>query len=267
MNTPSPLQPLGRLPQPGSGKPGFNLAVITIVALHVVFFGGLLLQGCRPQARDDQPPLIAPATNVTNFPESLAGLGQPYPDATTNLAALAADTPGALSFTSAPPVAPSVPTNLWTPPPVEPSLPDRWAIPDQPVVTDPPPIAPRLTEYKVVRGDNPSRIAQKHGITLAQLREANPDMRDRDLQVNQTLLIPPPAPKPAPAPGEVADSTTAGKTYRVKPGDNLTKIAQAHGTTVKALRSFNQLKSDRIVVNQTLQIPTSPTNAAPAPPR
>lgn len=267
MNTPSPLQPLGRLPQPGSGKPGFNLAVITIVALHVVFFGGLLLQGCRPQARDDQPPLLAPATNVTNFPESRAGLGQPYPDATTNLAALAADTPGALSFTSTPPVAPSVPTNLWTPPPVEPSLPDRWAMPDQPVVTDPPPIAPRLTEYKVVRGDNPSRIAQKHGITLAQLREANPDMRDRDLQVNQTILIPPPAPKAATPPAAAGPGAPAGKTYRVKPGDNLTKIADAHGTTVKALRSLNQLKSDRIVVNQTLQIPTSPTNAAPTPPR
>jgi LysM repeat protein len=267
MNTPSPLQPLGRLSQPGSGKPGFNLAVITIVALHVVFFGGLLLQGCRPQARDDQPPLLAPATNVTNFPESLAGLGQPYPDATTNLAALAANTPDALSFTSSPPAAPSVPTNLWTAPPADTSQPDRWALPDQPAAVEPPPVAPRLTEYKVVKGDNPSRIAQKHGITLAQLREANPDMRDRDLQPNHTLLIPPAAPKATSPLADAGAAAPAGKTYRVKPGDNLTKIAQAHGTTVKALRSLNQLKSDRIVANQTLQIPASSPTAAPTPPR
>ena len=42
MNTPSPLQPMGRLPEAGSGKSGFNLAIISIVALHVVFFLSLI---------------------------------------------------------------------------------------------------------------------------------------------------------------------------------------------------------------------------------
>src|SRR5688572_10314513 len=46
MNTPSPLIPQGSLSQM-KGRSNVQLAVITIVAIHVVFFGGLLLQGCK----------------------------------------------------------------------------------------------------------------------------------------------------------------------------------------------------------------------------
>lgn len=45
-----------------------------------------------------------------------------------------------------------------------------------------------------------------------------------------------------------------GKTYRVKAGDSLEKIARLHRTTVQALRKLNQLSSDKIVVGQQLQV-------------
>jgi hypothetical protein len=43
--------------------------------------------------------------------------------------------------------------------------------------------------------------------------------------------------------------------YSVKAGDTLTRIAKAHGTTVRALRAANNLKTDRLLVGQKLKLP------------
>lgn len=260
---------MGRLPQPGSGKPGFNIAVITIVALHVVFFGGLLLQGCGRKVKDEEPPLQArvPATNPV--PDTLAGFGQPYPE-TTNLAGLAARSEP-LNFTSPPPAeairqpqpAPSpAPTNLFVPPPADRSFPG--GVTDRAIVGEPAPApAPRsMTEYKVAKGDSLWTIAQKHGITAEQLRDANPEVKPQALKIGTPLMIPPSTRKEGAAAeaGTPGKPATSGTVYRVKSGDTLTKIAKAHGTTPTALRNANKLKTDRIVVNQELRIPSGATN-------
>ena len=55
----------------------------------------------------------------------------------------------------------------------------------------------------------------------------------------------------------------------MKSGDNLTKIAAQHGTSVKALRAANGLKTDSIKVGQKLKIPAKAASApvtAPATP-
>jgi len=52
-----------------------------------------------------------------------------------------------------------------------------------------------------------------------------------------------------------ASADASGKTYQIKAGDSLDKIAKAHQTTVKALKELNALASDRIVVGKTLKIP------------
>ena len=44
--------------------------------------------------------------------------------------------------------------------------------------------------------------------------------------------------------------------YSVKSGDTLTKIAKTLGVTIKALKQRNRLKSDLIVVGQSLVVPT-----------
>jgi LysM repeat protein len=46
----------------------------------------------------------------------------------------------------------------------------------------------------------------------------------------------------------------AAVSYTVKGGDTLAKIAKKHGTTVKAIRSANNLSSDKINVGQKLKI-------------
>ncbi len=78
-------------------------------------------------------------------------------------------------------------------------------------------------------------------------------------------------PKPGPQPNLNATSRTTPpaskenavaasqpeKLYVVKSGDSLTRIAKAHGTTVKALKAANGLEKDRIVVGAKLKIPTA----------
>ncbi len=53
------------------------------------------------------------------------------------------------------------------------------------------------------------------------------------------------------------DDSYSGRTYKVKPGDTLDKIAKAHQTTIQAIRDANNLSKDKdkIVVGQTLKIP------------
>jgi peptidoglycan DL-endopeptidase LytE len=48
-------------------------------------------------------------------------------------------------------------------------------------------------------------------------------------------------------------------TYTVKSGDNLSKIAKTHSTTVSKLIEINKLKSEKIYLNQKLNIPASNT--------
>lgn len=50
-------------------------------------------------------------------------------------------------------------------------------------------------------------------------------------------------------------AASSEKTYKIKPGDSLEKIARANHTTIKAIKELNHLSNDRIVVGQTLQLP------------
>jgi nucleoid-associated protein YgaU len=82
----------------------------------------------------------------------------------------------------------------------------------------------------------------------------------------QTALVPMPGsnhgvmPQPVPTAQKASMTPALGQTptfYIVKSGDTLTKIAKAHGISVKALKSANDLSSDQIVVGAKLKIPTA----------
>ena len=138
------------------------------------------------------------------------------------------------------------------------------------MVTPAPPPTPETaaTEYVVVKGDTLSKIAKKFGVTLKAIEAANPGVEPTKLKVGQKLSIPAPAASPtAPAPtGMVPGSATGGEEiYTVKSGDTLSKIAKAHGTTVKAIESENNLSTTQIKVGQKLKIPAKAEAAAPAP--
>ena len=49
--------------------------------------------------------------------------------------------------------------------------------------------------------------------------------------------------------------TVETSSYKVKSGDTLAKIARNHGTTIKAIKAANGLKTDHLKVGQSLKIP------------
>jgi N-acetylmuramoyl-L-alanine amidase len=101
--------------------------------------------------------------------------------------------------------------------------------------------------YTVRPGDSLYIIAQRHGVSVAQLKSANGLTSDY-IYPGQKLSIPTSGTK-APQGGQ--------STYVVKNGDTLYKIAQAHGISVQSLKAANNLKSDTIYVGQALTIPNN----------
>jgi LysM repeat protein len=131
----------------------------------------------------------------------------------------------------------------------------------------PPPPPPIAAEYTIARGDSFSTIAKKFpGVTAKAIADANPGVDPLKLQIGQKITIPPPTADAGPA--AVPGLPESGEViYTVKSGDNLTKIATQFGTTVRALRSANNLPTDSIKVGQKLKIPgkTTPPEGVPAP--
>lgn len=95
--------------------------------------------------------------------------------------------------------------------------------------------------YNVRRGDNLSRIASRHGTTVAELQRLN-GLRGSRILVGQTLRVP----------------SAAGE-YQVRRGDNLSRIASSHGTTVQEIRRLNNLRGNTIHPGQRLRVPASTT--------
>ena len=227
MNTPNPLIPQGTLPD-SRGKSRFHLAVLTIIAAHVVMLGGLLIAGCK---KDEAPRTDAQLTNDLYVPPVL------------------------FAQTNAVPVA-VVATN---PPPVDLAPP----VPHDTVVAE------GAKEHTIIKGDSFFTLAKKYGVTIKAIGAANPGVDSSRLKIGQKIQIPgKPAGAAVAAPGNGAAAVVAGgdKTYTVKSGDTLARIAKNNGTTAKAIKALNALKTDQIKVGQKLKIPekTAPEPAVPS---
>ena len=124
-------------------------------------------------------------------------------------------------------------------------------------------------EYVIQRGDSFYSIGKKLNVPMKAIQEANPTVNPSKLQIGQKIVIPTVTASAVPggAPGVAVLPAVGGgeQTYTVKSGDTLTKIARDHGTTVKALRSANNLTTDKIKVGDKLIIPAKAAAPAPAP--
>ena len=132
--------------------------------------------------------------------------------------------------------------------------------------------------YTVKAGEWVNKIAQDHGITADQLRQWN-NLKSDLIHPGQVLIVSPGTnntpsqPKPAqPKPSQPGTSTQPSKTYTVKAGEWVNKIAQQHGITADQLRQWNNLKSDLIHPGQVLIVspgtsntPSQPKPAQPSP--
>jgi LysM repeat protein len=227
MNNPNPFVPQGSLlEQQNKRRSRIKVGVFCVLAVGIVGLTAMLIQGCkREQTETENPPSLE-----------------------TNETAMNTNLPPAVEASN-PPV--QLPPAM-TPPPVAPSVTEVAA-----------------TEYVVVKGDSFSKIAKKFGVSVKAIEAVNTGVEPTKLKVGQKLSIPASSGGAAASAAESiltpAGSSTGEETYTVKSGDTLTKIAKAHGTTVKAIESENNLSTTKIKVGQKLKIPAKAEVAAPAP--
>jgi len=101
-----------------------------------------------------------------------------------------------------------------------------------------------LTQYKQKLGEL-EKIIDQQSQNIDHLQAAMHSLMDA-LQVKSG------AEKSSP---DISVESSSGRSYRIKAGDSLEKIARIHETTVQALKEKNGLTSDRIVVGKLLLIP------------
>ncbi|MEM9407818.1 MAG: LysM peptidoglycan-binding domain-containing protein, partial [Acidobacteriota bacterium] len=124
-------------------------------------------------------------------------------------------------------------------------------------------------EYRVRSGDTLGKIAARHRTSVRALQSANNLPRADRIYIGQRLRIPSSsgfgkrmetltlADLEKAAAAESAPTLAEDKTYRVRSGDTLGRIAEREGTTVRALMAANRLGNTIIRVGQVLRIPSS----------
>ena len=123
--------------------------------------------------------------------------------------------------------------------------------------------------HTVKKGETLAAIARRYKTTASKLAAAN-DLRATSRVRGGTSLMVPASPAPAlvSAPRPAAPKATAAKptalasgsaagattTYRVRSGDNLSRIARQFGMSVESLKTMNRLSSDALSVGDRLTV-------------
>jgi LysM repeat protein len=235
MNNQSPLLPQGSLLEQktkNKGRARVKIAVFFVLAIHGVGLLALLMQGCNKEK--------ATASNQTDQQTNNTSIAeQPFQPS------------NAVTTTETnPPVTPTVVTTTQNPPTTPAVTPDNPGV---------------ATDYVVAKGDTYSTIAKSKKVTVRALTDANPGVEPTKLQIGQKLHIPAPAVATVATPGSngaaATDANTGDPLYTVKSGDTLIKIASEHKTTVRAIRTANNLRTDSIKVGQKLKLPVKMANS------
>ena len=106
--------------------------------------------------------------------------------------------------------------------------------------------------YIVKSGDSLYSIAQRYGVSVNDLIEAN-NLSTTNLKIGDQLLIP-------------KQKESNYITYKVKQGDSLYQIAQKYGITVNEIKNTNNLTSNLLQIGETLLIPTKKAESKPLEP-
>ena len=105
--------------------------------------------------------------------------------------------------------------------------------------------------YTVERGDTLWSIAKKFNTTVNDIKSLN-NLTNKFLYIGQILKVP-----------EYYKAEDTNISYIVKKGDSLWSIANQNGTTVDALKQYNNLMSDSLSIGQVIEIPSATTIVTP----
>ncbi|TCV98996.1 N-acetylmuramoyl-L-alanine amidase AmiB [Biostraticola tofi] len=110
------------------------------------------------------------------------------------------------------------------------------------------PYTGKMVRHTVQRGETLSGLASQYGISMAQLQQMN-KLKKATVWVGQRLNI------PAEAAASAASSARGVSRHKVVTGDSLTSIAAKYGVSAGAISQANKLKTDNVMLGQTLVIP------------
>jgi len=110
----------------------------------------------------------------------------------------------------------------------------------------------KVAKYKVKSGDTLGGIAQKHGVRLSSLKNAN-NIKGSTIRKGQVLTIP--GSNGSYTSSNNSSSNGSSSKYKVRSGDTLGGIAQKHGVKLASIKSANTISGSSIRVGQTLVIP------------
>lgn len=105
--------------------------------------------------------------------------------------------------------------------------------------------------HKIKRGDTVSQIAEKYGVSSSQIRRWN-NLKNNKIVVGKTLEIY--GKNFNSNSGNTVSSNGNYSTYKIKAGDTIGQIAEDNKVSVKQLKSWNNLKSNKIIVGKKLKI-------------
>jgi len=116
--------------------------------------------------------------------------------------------------------------------------------------------------HRISRGETVSTIASKYGVSQSAIIQANSLKRPYRIIAGRTLMVPVPLGRSSDYASDRRTYELTGKYYIVRPGDNLSNISRAFGTSPEAIASHNGLRNKhQINVGQKLLIPGHSTAA------
>lgn len=120
----------------------------------------------------------------------------------------------------------------------------------------------RATTYRVQSGDTLIGVANRHGVSVAELAAANNLATNAGLVSGRTLTIPAAGSTRTTSTTTTPATTSAGQTirnteaYQVKSGDTLTSLSSRFGVSIADLARTNNLATNaRLTAGQTIKVP------------
>ena len=125
---------------------------------------------------------------------------------------------------------------------------------------------PKPSYHQVRRGDSLSKIAQRYGYSVAQIKRAN-NLKSDTVIVGQRLRLPggnSGSTHVASSRATPSSTSSAARVHTVKRGESLSLISAKYNVKISSLKRLNNLRKNTVYVGQQIKIPGSNSGSAKA---